>query len=578
VDGLPAAVGPALAALLVVAVLGKALDRGGWRILAVRAGSAHARGTALWLGVPAAELAAAGLLVAFPRAGLVAAAALLAALAAGVAHLRRTDEGAPCACFGPAVEGRIGRALVVRNAVLAAIALAAAPFAASTGPPPLAATAAGVGAVALALVAARLRQASARRPLAPGRRLRATGLTAGRPAIVVLLSPGCPPCEALAPHLRAVADLGRVPLLVGVGPGDRDGAISTAAGTLHRPGLWESVLRRHTVGGTPLAIAVGGDGRVRRAVAADVETLFELVAAVDEPPPRPVSRATAVRAVALAGAGVAVLALTAGSAAAARSRPPRRRRRPKADPWDYRDDARNHVDGDCAAFFRRISSPNGGVYAANGDRYAKTLGYADVEGFSEGCAPPPPANRLPTAASIDAKRVMRTWRGHCPCPTNMKQYTDESKCKVECPQGLACFGVQCVTDFEEWCVEVLYSIRATKAPQITLTSLQWRPPPSASPRCKVYANSFSRAIRTHEEQHARDSLDVLKEWENKNSRRYMRRCAPTQAEAEAAIAAAIEAEREAAYADLTRMDCERTKAFHQSQAGTTIVPRCEMCE
>lgn len=578
VDGLLAPVSPALAVLLVVAVVGKTLDRGGWRILAVRAAGPHARGTALWLGAPAAELAVAGLLLAAPRAGLAAAALLFAALAAGVTRLRAEHDGAPCACFGPVARGRIGRGLVVRDAVLAAVALAAVPFAASTGPPSSLALGAGVALAAGALLATRLGDGPPRRRLEVGRRLRVRGLPAGQPAVVVLLSPGCRPCQDLAPHLRSVADLTRVPLLVGVAPGDRDGALASTVGALLRPGLWEAVLRRHAVAGTPLAIVVGTDGRVRHAVAADVEALLALVTAAGEPPPRPVSRATALRAVAVATAGAAALALATGTASARRGGATRRKRRPKANPWTYQDDPRNHVNGDCTDFNRRITTPGGGVYTANGGRLAQTLGFTDAEGFGEGCAPPPPAQRLPTAATIDSKRVLRTWRGHCPCPTNMRQYTDETKCKVECPQGLACFGVQCVTDFEQYCVEVLYTISATRQPSITITSLQWQPPANSTPRCKVYAKSFSEAIRAHEDRHAQDTLDVLKEWSNKHSRRYMRQCAPTLAEAEAAIAAAIEAEREAAYADLAQMDCDRNRAFHLSDAGKTIVPGCAMCE
>jgi hypothetical protein len=160
----------------------------------------------------------------------------------------------------------------------------------------------------------------------------------------------------------------------------------------------------------------------------------------------------------------------------------------------------------------------------------------------------------------------------------MKSYTDETRCKVECPQGLACFGIQCQTDFEQYCVEVLYSIKATAKPDIIITALRWIPPANATARCKVYAKSYNDFIVRHEEQHARDIMRVLDEWEKKNDRKYLRRCAPTEAEAQAQIDAAIAADLESAYADLMRMDCDSNVAFHESHAGRSATPRCEMCQ
>jgi hypothetical protein len=47
----------------------------------------------------------------------------------------------------------------------------------------------------------------------------------------------------------------------------------------------------------------------------------------------------------------------------------------------------------------------------------------------------------------------------------------------------------------------------------------------------------------------------------------------------AAIASAMESERDAAYADLVKMDCARNNAFHRSESGRSAQPtRCEMCE
>lgn len=78
--------------------------------------------------VPALELGVAGLLVvpATAAAGKIGAAALLLVYAAAVAvNLRRGRTDLDCGCAGPAARRPIGGWLVVRNAAVAAAALAA---------------------------------------------------------------------------------------------------------------------------------------------------------------------------------------------------------------------------------------------------------------------------------------------------------------------------------------------------------------------------------------------------------------------------------------------------------------------
>lgn len=569
-----ASVAAGLALLLGAAVVGKVHDRDGWRILAVQAAGSGRRSRLLLIVLPLAEGAVAVALLATPQLGLVAATALFATLALGVHRLRPRLDGAPCACFGAIAPGAIGRALVRRNAMLAAFALVALPFAPLLGPPAPVELAAGALGAALLLTASRLSRLRPRLPLHAGARLRLRSRPAGEPAVIVLLAPGCPPCERLAAQLPALAAVSAVPILVGVRPGPDAAAMTAALGSLHQPGLWQRLTRFRQLPGTPFAIALDADGVVRSAKPADEESILGATGALTTPiaPGERLSRGTAVRTAAVAFGALAVLPLAAGTASAKR-----RKRRPKAAAWDFKHDPRNHVDGDCGKFHSRIGR---GVYDAAGHRLSDTLGYTYAEGFEtgNGCSPPPEADRLPTSASIDTKRVMRTWRGHCPCPTRMQNYTDESKCHVDCPSGLACFGYQCVTDFEEYCVEVLYTIKATRAPKITITALEWAPPANSSPRCKVYAQSYNDFIRRHEEQHAQDTLDVIKEWENKNDRKYLKRCAPTEAEAMAQVLAAMEQERQNAYADLMKMDCARNAAFHGSGKGRSATPNCDVCK
>jgi hypothetical protein len=190
----------------------------------------------------------------------------------------------------------------------------------------------------------------------------------------------------------------------------------------------------------------------------------------------------------------------------------------------------------------------------------------------------PTGSQLPLSTSIDSKRVTETWRGRCPCPQRMKDYTDRTLCNTECPSGLACFGYQCQTLFEQVCVEVLFSIKAAKQPDITITALSWDPPDDSSPRCKVYAQSYNQFVRTHEQHHAADTLQSIQDFEKEYDRRYLKRCAPTQAEAEAAINAEIARQAAGAFQRLLQIDCARTGAFHASNEGRSALPNCDMCK
>jgi hypothetical protein len=77
---------------------------------------------AVWT-VPLAELAAAALLVAAPKAGAAASLALLALFSAVVVRELAAGRRFECGCFGGAGGRRVGPSTLARNAVLAAAAV-----------------------------------------------------------------------------------------------------------------------------------------------------------------------------------------------------------------------------------------------------------------------------------------------------------------------------------------------------------------------------------------------------------------------------------------------------------------------
>jgi hypothetical protein len=389
----------------------------------------------------------------------------------------------------------------------------------------------------------------------------------------VAVAAGCGPCEAVLPEIPAAAgtwSAGTVVAAVAPGPGAT--ALHERLGALAPAGLWERLMAHGAIPGTPFQIVLDRSGRIVASGPARPGSLLEAATPARVAAGDAVSRGMALR---LAVGATAALVL-ARSASAPTVASARRRRFHAGNGWTFKNDTRNEIVATCESFVARPHN----VYDATGTPVKDTIGYTWSNGFETGanCSPPPPAQRLKTGYTIDTKRVSHKWRGHCPCPQNEKSYDDPVACNVECPSGLACFGYQCVTDAEEFCIEVLYSIKATEAPNIVITALEWTPPAHSTPRCKVYAKSYNDFVVRHEEEHAKDILAVIKEWEKKNDRKYLRRCAPTEAEAMAAITQAIETDMEASYADLMQMDCARNAAFHSSHAGRSATPSCEMCE
>ena len=556
--------------LLLVAAGAKSLRPAGWTELARLIAGDTTRGRVLLVAVPLVETCVAIVLVVRPRVGLVASALLLAGLAAGVQLLRPRLEGVRCSCFGALAPGALDADLVRRNAVLALAASAAAWFAPAFGqrPGPLLA---GVFLAALLLAVLRGREAVRRWPLAIGSRVRFGGPPSGRPLVVVAVSAGCAACDRLVPALRDIAaSHPEVDLVVAVAPSPGAAALRASLGPLADERMWQLLSRHRRVPGTPYAISLDASRRVLAASGVDEPRLRATLADLGNgATATALSRGQLLRVVAATGLGVLIGVLPSTPAVA--------RMRRRADDWTFQDDDRNDIHGSCERYkgaFHR------GVYDQDGKRLEETAGYTYAEGFEigDGCSPPPRSQRLPTQARVNLKRVTYEWRGHCPCPQNMTSYTDPTLCAVECPKGLACFGYQCVTDFEQYCVEVMYSLRATKKPEIIITALQWYPPDNSSPRCKVYAKSFREHVRGHEEQHAKDVLTVIDQWEMRHDNQYLKACAPTREAAEAAVKDAMAKALDSAYPELVKMDCELNSAFHSQKRGQGAMPRCEMCE
>jgi thiol-disulfide isomerase/thioredoxin len=113
-----------LAAVLGLAAVAKLADRAGTRKAVVEFGAPRSLAGPLALALPAAELAAAGLLLVpgTARWGAVAALALLALFSAVVARALVRGEAPDCHCFGQLSSRPAGPRTLVRNGVLAGVA------------------------------------------------------------------------------------------------------------------------------------------------------------------------------------------------------------------------------------------------------------------------------------------------------------------------------------------------------------------------------------------------------------------------------------------------------------------------
>ncbi len=313
----------ALAAVFVVSAVAKLTDRDGTRQAVAGFGvPARLVGVATLLLAPA-ELVTAALLLpdATAAVGLVLTLGLLAAFTTVVVLALRAGRTVDCHCFGRLGGADISLRTVVRNGVLALLAVvglaglgadrdSGVPLALALG----LVLASGVVAVeGLAGRAARLRRERTeeqafeeamvetpaggqpapefRLPTLAGGEETLDGLLAdGRPLLLTFMMPGCGPCKAMRPavarwvdaypdrvrvvavsrltaeaNVESYADFPRLEVLI-----DEDGAVSEAFG----------------VAGTPAAVLVGPDGRRRGGLANGERLVRRLLAAAlsgDEP-------------------------------------------------------------------------------------------------------------------------------------------------------------------------------------------------------------------------------------------------------------------------------------------------------
>ncbi len=304
-----------LAAVFVVAAVGKLLDRSGSR-QALRDFGVPERGISAGVVLlPLAELAVAAALVFAPtaRLGAVGALVLLGAFALGVSRVLKQGQAPDCHCFGQLSSQPVSKATLVRNVALAVPAALVAvqgngpaidDWVRSHDGQELALLGTSVLAGALAAATAllwrenrRLRANQAWTPPSPLRvgarapefNLPATDggmvslpslLGSEHPLVLIFVQPGCGPCVELMPNLaRWQGTLGHELSLVVVTGGDREEGqrLEEEHGLSSVLADGASASAAYRVAGTPTALVVRADGTVGSAPAAGAAAIEALV-------------------------------------------------------------------------------------------------------------------------------------------------------------------------------------------------------------------------------------------------------------------------------------------------------------
>ncbi len=306
-----------LAAVFATAGVGKLLDRGGSREALAGFGVPEPLQDAMSVGLPMCELGAAAALLVRQAAvwGAVGALVLLLAFVIGISVAIAGGRAPECHCFGQIHSEPAGWSTLVRNGVLAAVAVvivAAGPgpsingWVAARSGPELALSAAVVALLAGAgyLVARWLRKrkldrerALLSRPsglepgtVAPdfelhdldGNSVTLGSITAqGRPIVLVFTHPQCGPCQELAPDLaRWQATLAEHLTIWAVSQGDHeDNGAASAQHGLDKV-LVESrsdVYDAYAMRGTPSAVVVSAEGRIDSVTAQGAILIEELI-------------------------------------------------------------------------------------------------------------------------------------------------------------------------------------------------------------------------------------------------------------------------------------------------------------
>jgi thiol-disulfide isomerase/thioredoxin len=317
-----------LAAVFVVAAVGKLLDLQGARAALFGFGVPPRVASLAGPLVPLAELAAAVALVARPSAqwGGIAALALLLAFLGGIAYALARGRAPDCHCFGIFHSSRAGPSAIYRNAALAALAgfvVIEAPGPSLTawvsdhGVAELLAIGFGAGAAILAAVAIRLWQRNKALqvalervrddlaavppglpsgavapdfdlPVVGGGRLTLESLRdRGLPVLLVFMDPGCIPCRDLVPNLArwqaTLAERLTIAVISSDGPEDNEHASHgmTDVGLQNRL----EVSFAYRVRGAPSAAFISPSGRVASSLAQGptaIEALIRLTLRRDE--------------------------------------------------------------------------------------------------------------------------------------------------------------------------------------------------------------------------------------------------------------------------------------------------------
>ena len=319
-----------LAVVFIVAAIGKLLDlEGSRRALAEFGVPVRVTGLGGVL-LPVAELAVAISLLFVPTArwGALGALLLLLAFSAGVARAMSRGEAPDCHCFGQIHSEPAGRSTLVRNAVLAAAAV----LVVVAGPGPsldgalgslhaaqIALVATSVLAAVLAVEVAQLwadrrrlrselnaAQAAQAPPglprgiPAPEFELAAVRGTAGslteltdraRPTVLVFLSTGCGPCQALLPSLAHWQDaLSGSVTVTAIFEGAREEVERVSAEHELSPVLAQQeqeTFELYALRATPSAVLIGADGAIAGAPAEGVTAIEALVRTAAAAAPRP---------------------------------------------------------------------------------------------------------------------------------------------------------------------------------------------------------------------------------------------------------------------------------------------------
>ena len=318
-----------LAAVFIVAAIGKLLDLEGSRRALVEFGVPARAARLGGVVLPLAELAVAIALLFVPTAswGAVGALLLLLAFSAGVVRAMSRGEAPDCHCFGQIHSEPAGRSTLIRNAVLAAAAV----LVVVAGPGPsldgavaslhgaqIALVATSVLAAVLAVAVAQLwadrrrlraelnaAQATDAPPglprgtPAPDFELAAIRGTAGsltelsepaQPTVLVFVSTGCGPCLTLLPSLAHWQDaLSGSVTVAAIFEGAREEVERVSAEHELSPVLAQQAqeaFELYSLRATPSAVLIGADGAIAGAPAEGVtgiEALIRTAAAESRP-------------------------------------------------------------------------------------------------------------------------------------------------------------------------------------------------------------------------------------------------------------------------------------------------------